>query len=515
MAIPSGELILVLDFGSQYTQLISRRIRELEVYSEIEPFTLSYEEVLRRRPKGIVLSGGPGSVHEPNGPRCDPRLLSGEFPLLGICYGMQLMAHACGGVVEPGETREYGHAMVELDGGCVLFRDLEPQQRVWMSHGDHVTGLPPGFLTIGRSSDGIVAAIADPDRKRYGIQFHPEVSHTQEGGRMLERFVRDICGCSGAWTMASFLEQSIAEIRARVGGERVLAGLSGGIDSTVASLLLVRALGPAARLVFVDNGLLRSGDQDWVRVQIQERFQVPIHFLEARKRFLDRLEGVSDPELKRKRIGAEFIRVFEEEAESQGGIRFLLQGTLYPDVIESVSQQGPSATIKSHHNVGGLPPDLKFELIEPLRFLFKDEVRALGLELGLPAEVLQRQPFPGPGLAVRVLGEVTEERLELVRRADAIVTEEIRRAGLYDSIWQAFAVLLPVKSVGVMGDFRTYENVLAVRAVHSTDGMTADWVRLPDSVLARISGRIVNEVRGINRVVYDVTSKPPGTIEWE
>jgi GMP synthase (glutamine-hydrolysing) len=515
MSTAQGEFILVLDFGSQYTQLISRRIRELHVYSEIQPFSLPYEEVERRRPKGIILSGGPGSVHEPNGPRCDPRLLSGEFPLLGICYGMQLLAQVSGGRVEPGETREYGHAEVELDSGCRLFRGFEALQRVWMSHGDQVATLPPGFETVGRSSDGVVAAIADPEHSRYGIQFHPEVSHTVEGSKILECFARDICGCTGKWTMASFLGQAVAEMQARVGQDRVLAGLSGGIDSTVASLLLVRALGAGAHLVFVDNGLLRQGDADWVRVQNQERFQVPIHFIDARKRFLDCLEGVVDPEEKRKRIGAEFIRVFEEEGGSQGGFRFLLQGTLYPDVIESVSQQGPSATIKSHHNVGGLPPDLRFELIEPLRYLFKDEVRALGLELGLPAEVLRRQPFPGPGLAVRILGEVTAERLELVRRADRIVTEEVRRAGLYDSIWQAFAVLLPIKSVGVMGDFRTYENVLAVRAVHSSDGMTADWVRLPDPVLSRISSRIVNEVRGINRVVYDITSKPPSTIEWE
>jgi GMP synthase (glutamine-hydrolysing) len=508
------QTIVVLDFGSQYTQLIARRLRELSVYSEILPPSTPATEIARRRPAGIILSGGPKSVSEPGAPQGDPAVLGLGTPTLGICYGMQLMTHALGGQVERAPHREFGHAVVTVVDGAPLFDDVPRSLKVWASHGDFVAAAPPGFDVVATSANAPVAAIQHRDRRLYGLLFHPEVVHTERGDQILRNFAFRVCGCAGDWTMASFVEESIARIREQVGDRRVVLGLSGGVDSTVAAMLVHRAIGDRLTCIFVDNGLLRLNEAAQVRQRF-ERLHLPLEFVDAADEFLGRLEGVTDPERKRKIIGAAFIDVFERRANEIGQFDFLGQGTLYPDVIESVSVVGPSAAIKSHHNVGGLPERMKFKLVEPLRQLFKDEVRAVGTSLGLDDEFVWRQPFPGPGLAVRLLGPITRDRLDLLRRADAIVAEEVRKAGWYRRLWQSFAVLLPVQSVGVMGDERTYEHTVAIRAVESRDGMTADWARLPHDLLASISSRIVNEVRGINRVVFDISSKPPATIEWE
>jgi len=514
-----AEKILILDFGSQYTQLIARRLRELGVYCEIHPCTASAEAIRRFAPRGVVLSGSPASVTAAGSPRADRVVWELGVPVLGICYGLQLMAHELGGKVGGASHREYGPATIEVKGRSALFEGLPGTLDVWMSHGDRVEALPPGFEVVATTSSAPFAAAQDLRRRFFAIQFHPEVSHTPRGKDLLWNFAHGVCGCSGTWSMRAYVEVAVEQIRAQVKDGHVICGLSGGVDSAVAALLVHRAIGDRLRCIFVDNGVLRAGERQQVEEVFGRMFHLPLVTVDAGSRFLARLAGVTDPEAKRKIIGREFIAVFEEEVErlAAHGERagFLVQGTLYPDVIESVSFKGPSATIKSHHNVGGLPEVMKLGLVEPLRELFKDEVRRLGLELGLPAAIVQRQPFPGPGLAIRVLGEVTEERLAVLRRADTIVQEEVLAAGLYDRLWQAFAVLLPVRSVGVMGDERTYEDVAAIRAVESTDGMTGDWARLPYDVLGRMSSRIINEVRGINRVVYDVSSKPPATIEWE
>ena len=504
---------LILDFGSQYTQLIARRVREARVYSEIVPFNTPWEEISRRRPAALILSGGPSSVFESGSPHPDPRVYEFEGPILGICYGMQLLVQHLGGRVEPA-TREYGKAEIDVVQDSPLFQDLSQRMSVWMSHGDHITSLPAGFQVVARTR-AVVAAIEDSRRRIFGLQFHPEVVHTPKGREILSNFLFRVCGCDGDWTVASFVREAVSQIRARVGEGRTVCGLSGGVDSTVAAMLVHQAVGDRLTCLFVDNGLLRKDEFREVLGTFRNHLHLNVRGVDASRRFLDRLVGVTDPEKKRKIIGEEFIRVFEAEAARIGTIDFLVQGTLYPDVIESVSVKGPSAVIKSHHNVGGLPETMKLQLVEPLRELFKDEVRQVGRELGLPEEFVIRQPFPGPGLAVRIVGDITDERLRVLRDADAIVQEEVRGAGLYEKIWQAFAVLLPVKSVGVMGDGRTYENVVAIRAVESLDGMTADWVPLPHELLSRMSNRIVNEVQGVNRVVYDISSKPPSTIEWE
>ncbi len=509
------ETIVILDFGSQYTQLIARRIREQGVYCEILPFSADWETIERRRPRGIVLSGGPESVFAEDAPHPDRRILDRGRPLLGICYGMQLIAHHFGARVEPGQRREYGRAELTRIDSSPLLDGVKAPTRIWMSHGDHVEGLPAGFRTVARTN-GVAAAIENGEKSVFGVQFHPEVAHTDEGERILRNYLFQVCGCRGDWTVASFVEESVEAIRRQVGPEDgVLCGLSGGVDTTVAAMLVQRAVGDRLDCVFVDNGLLRKDEFESVLGGFRDQLRLPVTGVDESSRFLDALAGVEDPERKRRIIGEHFIRVFEEQARKLGSPRFLVQGTLYPDVIESVSVKGPSATIKTHHNVGGLPDDMEFELVEPLRELFKDEVRNVGRELGVPKAFLRRHPFPGPGLAVRILGSVDEQRLAVLREADAILIEELERSGLYDSVWQAFAVLLPVRSVGVMGDGRTYENVAAIRAVESRDGMTADWASLPHDVLGRISTRIVKEVPGINRVVYDITSQPPGTIEWE
>jgi GMP synthase (glutamine-hydrolysing) len=510
------EKILILDFGSQYTQLIARRVREAHVYCEIHPFDLSPEAIEKMNPKGIILSGGPSSVYEPGAPKSDPRVLGLGVPILGICYGMQLMTEQLGGRVGRAEEREYGRASLRVLEAAGLFEGLEGRETVvWMSHGDRIDAPPPGWRKIAESANSPNAAIRDESGRRFGIQFHPEVVHTEAGKHVLENFLVHVSGCSQNWTMRSFIESSVNEIRARVEKAHVVGGLSGGVDSAVSAMLVNRAVPGQLTCIFVDNGLLRMGEAERVRRVFLEQFHLDLRMVDASGRFVEALEGVDDPERKRRIIGEIFIRVFEEEARKIVHARFLMQGTLYPDVIESVSVKGPSAVIKSHHNVGGLPPNMKLDLLEPLRELFKDEVRAVAREIGLPDDIVNRQPFPGPGLAVRIVGPVTRERLEILRRADSIVDQEIRAAGLYDSLWQSFAVFLPIQSVGVMGDLRTYENAIAVRAVTSQDGMTADWARLPNDVLARISNRIINEVDGINRVVYDVSSKPPSTIEWE
>jgi GMP synthase (glutamine-hydrolysing) len=509
--------ILILDYGSQFTQLIARRIREERVYCEIHPGTASAEFVREWQPKGIILSGGPSSVYDQDVPHVQPAVLDLHVPVLGICYGMQLIAHLQGGKVIPG-IREYGRAEIQvLDNSGVFggFKKGEPMT-VWASHGDHVDEPPPGFTTVASTGTLPVAAFQANDRPLYGVQFHPEVAHTPRGDQIISNFLFAICGCEPTWTPGSFVEGSIARIRAQVGAAQVICGLSGGVDSSVAAALVHRAIGDQLTCVFVDTGLLREGERESVERTFRQHLGIRLEVVDAREDFLTKLKDIEEPEDKRRRIGETFIRIFERATRAAGSdARFLVQGTLYPDVIESVSVVGQSVTIKTHHNVGGLPEDMPFELIEPLRELFKDEVRNVGRELGLPEEMVGRHPFPGPGLAIRVLGSVDEERLRVLRRADAIYLEEIRTAGLYDDIWQAFAVLLPVRSVGVMGDARTYENVVALRAVTSRDGMTADWYPFPHDVLGRISNRIINEVRGVNRVCYDISSKPPATIEWE
>jgi GMP synthase (glutamine-hydrolysing) len=509
--------VLILDFGAQYSQLIARRVREQKVYCEVHPFNLPLERIRAMAPAAIILSGGPSSVYDAGAPRVSPELFQLGVPILGICYGVQLAALVLGGQVVSATHREYGRASVRVEGESALLAGFAPGEEiaVWMSHGDRVERLPDGFSRVGTSANCPFAVVEAPSRKFWGVQFHPEVVHTPRGGEILGNFLFRICNLQPTWVMANFAEEAVATVKAQVGEGRAICGLSGGVDSSVAAALVHRALGDRLTCIFVDNGLLRAGETAQVESLFRGAFKMNLVVVDAAERFLTRLAGVSDPEQKRKIIGREFIAVFEEEARKLGGADFLVQGTLYPDVIESVSNKGPSSTIKSHHNVGGLPDKMQLRLVEPLRELFKDEVRALGEELGLPRHVLWRQPFPGPGLAVRVLGPVTKERCDILRGADSIIDEEIRAAGLYEAIWQSFGVLLPVQTVGVMGDERTYANVLAVRAVHSKDGMTADWVPLPYDVLATISSRIVNEVRGVNRVVYDISSKPPATIEWE
>ena len=509
------QTIFVLDFGSQYTQLIARRLRELKVYTEILPFQTPASVLAGRHPTGVILSGGPSSVSDAGAPRCDEAVFDLGVPVLGICYGMQLMADMLGGTVEPAPEREFGHADVQVDASCALFASLPETVRVWASHGDLVASPPPGFRAVATSENAAVAAMEDTERRCYALLFHPEVAHTERGIDILEQFATTVCGCTGDWTMTSFLDEATARVREQVGDGRVVCGLSGGVDSTVAAMLIQRAIGDRLTCIFVDNGLLRLNEAAQIQGRYADQLSLNVVSESATDRFLTALAGVIDPERKRKIIGGLFIDVFEEVAPRLGHFDFLAQGTLYPDVIESVSVVGPSVPIKSHHNVGGLPDRLRFELVEPLRALFKDEVRRLGEELGLDELFVWRQPFPGPGLAVRVLGEVTESRLAILRAADAIVAEEVRRFGWYRRLWQSFAILLPIQTVGVMGDERTYEHVIAIRAVDSRDGMTADWARLPNDLLAVISSRIVNEVRGVNRVVYDISSKPPSTIEWE
>jgi GMP synthase (glutamine-hydrolysing) len=520
--------ILILDFGSQYTQVIARRIRELQVYSEIVPFNISAADVTARRPEGIILSGGPASVYDHDAPAIDPKIFSLGIPVLGICYGLMLMAHHLGGSVEFSGRREYGAGLLEVTDGSALFEGLGRQLDVWNSHGDEVTGLPKGFRVAARTAGSPFAAVEDPERKLYGLQFHPEVAHTPRGKQILENFVYHICHCAMDWTMGSFIDEACERVRRQVGDAKVVLGLSGGVDSSVTAALLHKAIGEQLTCIFVNNGLLRLREEEMVQRVFGENFHVRLKYVDATERFLSKLRGIIDPEQKRKIIGNEFIEVFlhatqellaedkQNGSGEHGGYRFLAQGTLYPDVIESVAIGGnPAHVIKSHHNVGGLPEKMHFELVEPVRELFKDEVRQAGLQLGLPREVVYRQPFPGPGLAVRILGEVTPERLSILRAADTIVESEMEAADWYYKVWQSFAVLLPVQSVGVMGDQRTYENTVALRIVESLDGMTADWVRLPNEILARISNRICNEVKGVNRVVYDISSKPPSTIEWE
>jgi len=511
------QTIIVLDFGSQFTQLIARRLRELSVYSEVWPPDTPMEKLRARNPAGIILSGGPKSVADATAPKCDPAVYTLGRPVLGICYGMQLMADQLGGRVAPALSREFGHAQVSVTGQgapAALFADVPAELRVWASHGDFVAAAPAGFSVVATSANAPISAMSDIERALYAILFHPEVVHTEYGLEILRNFAYGVCGCTGDWTMASFVEEATARVRAKAGSGRVVCALSGGVDSTVAAVIIHRAVGSQLTCIFVDNGVLRHEEAAQIRKRY-ERLQLPLVFVDASKLFLDRLAGVTDPEKKRKIIGATFIEVFETEAAKLGQVDFLAQGTLYPDVIESISIVGQSSMIKSHHNVGGLPERMRMQLIEPLRELFKDEVRIVGRKLGLDEEFVVRQPFPGPGLAVRILGEVTPSRIALLQKADAIVSDEVRRAGWYTKLWQSFAVLLPIQSVGVMGDERTYEYTVAIRAVESRDGMTADWARLPHDLLATISSRIVNEVKGINRVVYDISSKPPSTIEWE
>jgi len=510
------DLILILDFGSQYTQLIARRIRENKVFSRIVPYNITPEEILKMNPKGLILSGGPLSVYDEKAPQPNPDIFKMGMPILGICYGMQVICHMFGGKVRRSKEREFGQAELFIDSNKDLFSNLPTNLTCWMSHSDENTKLPKGFVGLAHTLNAPVAAIANRSKKIFGVQFHPEVVHSQRGSQILVNFAYSICGCFPRWTMDKFVNASLAKIKEEVGKEKVVLGLSGGVDSSVAAALINKAVGRRLHCIFVDNGLLRKNEVNSIQRMFKGNFKMNLPVVDATNRFLSRLKNVEDPEQKRKIIGDEFIKVFQDAAKKLKNVGFLAQGTLYPDVIESISPLGgPSATIKSHHNVGGLPKNMKLKLIEPLRELFKDEVRVIGKHLGLPESVINRQPFPGPGLAVRIIGEVNKARLDILREADERVLEEIKRANLYHQIWQAFAVLLPIKTVGVMGDKRTYENVVAIRAVSSVDGMTADWVRLPYDLIGKISNRIINEVSGVNRVVYDVSSKPPSTIEWE
>jgi len=510
------DIILILDMGSQYTQLIARRVRESKVFSQIVPYNISIEKIKEIYPKGIILSGGPQSVTEKNAPLPNPEIFKLNIPILGVCYGMQAITHMLGGKVSKARDREYGKAELFIDNNKDLFTNLSTNLTCWMSHGDEIVTPPPGFVRIAHTLNAANAAIANRTRKIYGVQFHPEVVHTQRGLQIIQNFAYTICGCLPRWTMDRFVTAAIKQIQEAVGGKKVILGLSGGVDSAVVAVLLQKAIGSRLYCIFVDNGLLRKNESSSIVRTFKGHFKMNLSVIEAQKRFIDRLKGVEDPEEKRKIIGDEFIRVFQDASKKIKGAEFLAQGTLYPDVIESLAAHGgPTAVIKSHHNVGGLPKDMKFKLVEPLRELFKDEVRLIGKNLQMPESILKRQPFPGPGLAIRVIGEVTPERLELLREADDRVLDEVKKAGLYHDLWQSFAVLLPIKTVGVMGDQRTYENVIALRCVTSADGMTADWAQLPYDLLGRISNRIINEVKGINRVVYDISSKPPATIEWE
>jgi len=509
------EKIIILDFGSQYTQLIARRVRECGVYAEIYPFNITEEKLKSLEPKGIILSGGPSSVYAEGAPHPSFDIFSLGLPVLGICYGLQLMAYKLGGSVDKAARREYGRAELTIDDDDDLFAGVPKVTTVWMSHGDHLTAPPVGFETIGHSGNTDFCAVRSFDKKMFGIQFHPEVHHTDEGKKILNNFVRNICGCIDTWSTQSFIETQTKKIKEQVGDNEVICALSGGVDSTVLAVLLHKAIGDRLKCIHIDTGLMRLNESQKLMQLFSENLKMEIELIDGSDTFLGRLQGITEPEQKRKIIGKSFIDLFDVAAKTHNGAKWLAQGTLYPDVIESVSVKGPSAVIKSHHNVGGLPEKMGLKLIEPFRELFKDEVRAVGRELGVPEWFVKRHPFPGPGLGIRVIGEITRERIEILQKADAIYIEEIRNAGLYDEIWQAFAVLLPVSSVGVMGDERTYENVCALRAVTSTDGMTADWYPMPYEVLGRMSSRIINEIRGINRVVYDITSKPPGTIEWE
>jgi len=510
------QTVLILDFGSQYTQLIARRVRENKVFSKIIPYNTPASEIAAMSPKGLILSGGPSSVTEKKSPVPDKGIYKLGVPILGICYGMQVTAELLGGKVKHTKEREFGKAELFVDDNRDLFAHLPGNLTCWASHGDYVTKLPQGFHISAHTTNAPIAAISNSKRKIYGVQFHPEVTHTEKGNQILSNFLFKACGCLARWTMHSFIKETIENIKKTAGKDKVVLGLSGGVDSSVAALLLHRAIGKNSRCIFIDNGLLRKDEPQQIRKVFKEEFHLNLGYVDRSKRFLARLKGITDPEEKRKIIGDEFVKVFEEEADKVKGVKFLVQGTLYPDVIESISPSGaPSRRIKSHHNVGGLPAHMKLKLIEPLREIFKDEVRQIGRELNLPEAILTRQPFPGPGLAIRIIGEITQERLDLLREVDKRVVEEIRKANLYEQIWQSFAILLPIKSVGIMGDERTYENVAALRCVTSVDGMTADWAKLPYEVMEKISNRIINEVKGVNRVVYDISSKPPATIEWE